>query len=143
MSESDLNANKTLVKNYLQAMSQMDMDKAASMMHSAFEAQIPNITVRPNAYNKAEMLAFVGGLKAALPNGIRFEFRQMIAEKNSVSSMVDGFATTIDGTAYNNRYHFSHNIEEGKIIEHWEYIDSYLAAKVMGPIIKRLSEQNQ
>jgi ketosteroid isomerase-like protein len=62
----------------------------------------------------------------------------LTAEDNRVSAVVNGFAKTQDGTEYNNKYHFLIYLRDGKVSKHLEYMDSYLGAKVMGPILQRL-----
>ncbi len=64
----------------------------------------------------------------------------MTAEENRVSTVVNGFARTLDDTEYNKRYHFLPYIRDGLILKQLEHIDSYLAAKVMGPIMLRLQQ---
>jgi len=140
ITQHELLANKALVKNFLNALSSMKVDDAREMIHEECVFHIPNITMKPNTYNGPEMLKFVAGLKDAIPDGIRFEYIEMTAEEDRVTSIVNGYSTTIDGTDYNNKYHFLHTIKDGKIIKQMEYIDSYLGAKVLGPILKRLAE---
>ena len=136
--DNKLEQNKALVKEFLLALYDLRVDDARQMMVSDCMFQIPNITMRPDTFIGEEMLNFLLMLKSALPEGFRAEFVEQTAEDNRVSTMVNGFAKTCDGTDYNNRYHFLHVVEDGKIVKHYEYIDSYLAAKVMGPILKRL-----
>jgi ketosteroid isomerase-like protein len=139
MSEpSQLELNKKVAQTYLIALSEMRIDDARALMHEECICELPTITLKPNLFGRDGMLEFIQSVKKAIPDGIRFEFKDMTAEDNRVSAIVNGYAKTIDGTSYNNRYHFLLAVDGGKISRHVEYFDSYLGAKVMGPILKRV-----
>jgi uncharacterized protein len=135
--QHDLTANKARVKAYLTALSSMRLDEARAMMHPECDCIIPTISLKPNRFQRDEMLAFVGGVKDALPGGIRFEFEDFTAEEDRVSAIANGFAKTIEGAEYNNTYHFLITLRDGKVIKHLEYMDSFLAGKVMGPLLAK------
>jgi ketosteroid isomerase-like protein len=132
-----LETNKALARRYLRAIAEMRLDEARGLMHEKCVCELPTITLNPNVFDRDAMLQFIGSVQRILPAGIRFEFKDMTAEDNRVSVIADGHAKTIEGTDYNNHYHFLLEIEAGKIARHLEYFDSFLGAKVMGPLLKR------
>lgn len=131
-------ANKAVVREFLLSLSQLRLDEARELMHKQCECQLMTVSIKPNVFDREGMLHFLESVKSALPGAIRFEFVEMTTEGNRVSTVVNGFSKTIEGTDYNNRYHFLHYLEDGKIRKHLEFMDSYLGAKVIGPILQRL-----
>ena len=138
--DQDLEINKSLVRKFLKSLYEFDMETARGMMHPESEFFVQNVTVRPNRFSGPEMAEFIQQVGEVIPEGFKFEIIEMTAEENRVSTVVNGFARTIDDTEYNNRYHFLHYIRDGLILKQLEYIDSYLAAKVLGPIMLRLKQ---
>lgn len=129
--------NKALAKQYLQLTFSLNTKAMAELMHDDFEGFFPTISLRPNQFNKSEMLEFLGKIPLALPQGIECNILELTAESDRVAVAVRGHAKTVDGTDYNNHYHFLLYMQDKQIIRHFEYFDSYLAAKVLGPILRR------
>ena len=113
------------------------------LIHERCRCELPTVSLQPNVFDREGMLAFVESIRKLIRDCIRFEFEEMTAEENRVSVIVNGYAKTIDGGSYNNRYHFLLQIDENQIIRHLEYFDSFRGAKVMGPILKRLMPKAQ
>ena len=131
---------KALVRQYLIALGSLDGAKAREYMHDDYACEIINAAIRPGTFDAKGFCRFLAGVDAVLSTPIEFDFIEMTAEGNRVSTVANGFATTIDGTPYNNRYHFLNHVEGGKVIRHLEFLDSYLARKVLGPIMARLGK---
>lgn len=140
---TSLDANKDLVRRFLQALYEFHLDDVLELMHPACEFLVPNVTMRPETYDGKAMIEFLKRVRLVIPGGFRFDILEMTAEDDRVSSRVNGYATTVDGTEYNNRYHFLHTVKDGRVIGHVEYIDSYYAAKVLGPIMLRLTGESR
>jgi uncharacterized protein len=135
-----LSSNKALVRDYLNALGSQDTDRIAPFLHPDYVAHIRSIAMRPDTFDGPEFMGFIKGLGNILATPMRLEFVEMTEEDNRVSTIARGFATTVDGDAYNNQYHFLNYIEDGKVIKHLEYMDSFLGAKVLGPIMQRLAK---
>jgi ketosteroid isomerase-like protein len=135
-----IDSNKHLVGQFIDVLGRLNLESAAAMMHDNYVCEIPCITMRPDTFSKTGLLAYLGGLGAFLPEGIRFEIVEMTAEADRVSTIANGFATTVEGKVYNNRYHFLHYVAEGKIIRQLEYMDSFLGAKVLGPLMQKSAQ---
>jgi ketosteroid isomerase-like protein len=73
-----------------------------------------------------------GPVVERLEAGIRFTFKSVIAEGNHVAIEADGSARTKDGRDYRNAYCFVVRVENGKVVESREYMDTELAKAVIG-----------
>ena len=80
---------------------------------------------------KKEIINFAQNILAAFPSGITFKITGMTAEEEKVAVEVSGEAIHASGQTYNNQYHFLLRIQDGKIIELKEYMDTQLAAKIL------------
>ena len=80
---------------------------------------------------KKEIINFAQNILAAFPNGITFKITGMTAEEEKVAVEVRGEAIHASGQTYNNQYHFLLRIQDGKILELKEYMDTQLAAKIL------------
>ena len=80
---------------------------------------------------KKEIINFAQNILAAFPSGITFKITGMTAEEEKVAVEVSGEAIHAAGQTYNNQYHFLLRIQDGKILELKEYMDTQLAAKIL------------
>ena len=143
MNIQSLRNNKVLIEQYLEALGSLDGDKARAFMHEDYSCRIISAAVKPDMYDAAGFCHFIEGFKAILATRIEFTVVEMTAEENRVSTLANGFSTTIDGKPYNNEYHFLNHIRDGKVIGHLEFMDSYLGAETLGPIMARLRREKK
>ena len=80
---------------------------------------------------KEEVVSFAQNILAAFPTGIKFNITGMTAEGDRVAVEISGEAIHASGETYNNQYHFLLRIQDGKILELKEYMDTQLAAKIL------------
>ena len=80
---------------------------------------------------KKEIINFAQNILSAFPSGITFKITGMTAEEEKVAVEVNGEAIHSSGQTYNNQYHFLLRIQDGKILELKEYMDTQLAAKIL------------
>ena len=80
---------------------------------------------------KKEVVSFAQNILSAFPSGIKFTITGITAEEERVAVEVSGEAIHASGQTYNNQYHFLLRIQEGKILELKEYMDTQLAAKIL------------
>ena len=80
---------------------------------------------------KKEIINFAQNILAAFPSGITFKITGMTAEEEKVAVEVSCQAIHASGQTYNNQYHFLLRIQDGKILELKEYMDTQLAAKIL------------
>jgi hypothetical protein len=80
---------------------------------------------------KEEIINFAQNILSAFPSGITFNITGMTAEEEKVAVEISGEAIHASGQTYNNQYHFLLRIQDGKILELKEYMDTQLAAKIL------------
>ena len=80
---------------------------------------------------KEEVVSFAQNTLADFPTGIKFNITGMTAEGDRVAVEISGEAIHASGETYNNQYHFLLRIQDGKILELKEYMDTQLAAKIL------------
>ena len=74
-------------------------------------------------------------LKSVAPEGIEFDVLYLTAEADRVAAEIAGKATLINGTPYNNQYHFLFFLHDGRIYKIKEYMDTKLVDAALGPLV--------
>ena len=72
-------------------------------------------------------------LRARLADRYRASAQRIIADGDYVVVQARGEATTKDGSPYNNEYCFVYRMENGKIREVTEYLDTELVTQALAP----------
>lgn len=134
---SELEQNKQLARTFISLLGAIDLDGIQKLFAEGVEYNIPNTGCTSGKLDLRRFLKTMAGLGKACPQGVRFELRDLTAEEDRVSCRVDGYAKMMDGSDYNNRYHFLLKIRAGKIYEAYEYYDSLLVEKVFGPLLSK------
>jgi ketosteroid isomerase-like protein len=78
-----------------------------------------------------------GYLETLVQPGRKTIPHRLIADEDFVVVQGKGQMTTKGGVPYNNDYCLVYRIKDGKIAEMWEYCDSVLTEKVLGPFPAR------
>jgi ketosteroid isomerase-like protein len=73
-----------------------------------------------------------GPVVEKLEAGIQLELTNVIAEGNRVAIEAHGRARSKDGRDYHNRYCFVVTVENGKVVESHEYMDTQLVKAIIG-----------
>jgi ketosteroid isomerase-like protein len=63
------------------------------------------------------------------PAGLQYTVRVLTGEENRVAALVDGIGIMKNGDAYNNQYHFLMVVDDGRIVEIFEYLDTLYAQR--------------
>jgi uncharacterized protein len=74
-------------------------------------------------------------------SGVEFRVVTLTAEDDRVACELEGYATMINGKAYNNTYHFLTFFRDGKICKIKEYLDTKLGDAVLGPYLTGSADQ--
>ena len=74
----------------------------------------------------------LGLLRSRLADRYRASAQRIIAEGDTVVAEVRGLATTTSGVPYNNEYCFIYRMQDGKIHEVTEYLDTELVTAALG-----------
>lgn len=130
----ELNENKKIVNEFIEAMKTSNVDKLKTMITDDFSWWIigkPEYLATAGEHDTAYFLGFFKGT-ALFPDGADFKTTSMISEGNKVAAEAEFKARTAMGTDYENSYHFLFIIEDGKIKRMKEYMDTYHAKVTFG-----------
>lgn len=132
--KAELEVNKALVSDFIEAMRTSNVDKLKTMITDDFSWWIigkPEYLATGGEHDTEYFLGFFKGTEL-FPNGADFKSTSMIAEGNTVTAEAEFKALTAMGTNYENYYHFLFKIENGKIKRMKEYMDTYHAKVTFG-----------
>ena len=123
-----IETNKQLVTDAFSALSSGDTDTFMDKLSDDIRWTIIGTTVFSGAYQGKTDLAerLFGTLVPQLESGITVDIRSLIGEGDTVIAECRGQALTKTGRAYNNTYCFVLRIEDGKIRNLTEYLDTEL-----------------
>jgi ketosteroid isomerase-like protein len=133
-SNMELNENKKIVNEFIEAMKTSNVDKLKTMITDDFSWWIigkPEYLATAGEHDTEYFLGFFKGTEL-FPNGAEFKTTSMISEGNKVAAEAEFKAKTVMGTDYENSYHFLFIIENGKIKRMKEYMDTYHAKVTFG-----------
>ena len=133
---SDLGSNKQLVKDFLKALGNYDLEALSTVLAENVVFNIPNSGSFPDRITLAELPMVTGMLAAVCPEGIYFKILELTAEADRVSARVEGRGAMQEGE-YHNHYHFLFRISGRKIVETFEYMDSLLVEQTFGPMLSQ------
>jgi len=130
----ELNENKKIVNEFIEAMKTSNVDKLKTMITDDFSWWIigkPEYLATAGEHDTKYFLAFFKGTEL-FPEGADFKTTSMISEGNKVAAEAEFRAKTAMGSDYENYYHFLFIIEDGKIKRMKEYMDTYHAKVTFG-----------
>jgi ketosteroid isomerase-like protein len=125
----ELEANKQIVRDFIEAMRTSNVDTLKTMITDDFSWWIigkPEYLATAGEHDTEYFLGFFKG-DELFPEGTDFKTTSMTAEGNRVAAEAEFKAKTAMGTYYENYYHFLFIIENGKVKRMKEYMDTYNA----------------
>lgn len=127
--------NKALVKSIWEARARRDNEPFRAAMADDFVWRIIGTTAWSGAYKgKAEIIErLLGPLYAQLTAPSSLTPTRILADEDYVVVQCDGDATTLSGKRYANTYCFVIRVENGKLRELTEYMDTALVDRVLQP----------
>jgi ketosteroid isomerase-like protein len=134
INKMELNENKKIVTEFIEAMKTSNVDKLKTMITPDFSWWIigkPEYLATAGEHDTDYFLGFFKGSEL-FPNGADFKTTSMISEGNKVAAEAEFRALTAMGTNYENYYHFLFIIEDGKVKRMKEYMDTYHAKVTFG-----------
>jgi len=132
--QNQLEENKALVKEFVEAMRVSDVEKLKTMITEDFSWWIigkPEYLATGGEHDREYFLGFFKG-DELFPEGMEFKVTSMVAEGNAVATEAEIKAKTAMGSYYENYYHFLFAVEDGKIKRMKEYMDTYHAKTTFG-----------
>ena len=126
--------NKRIVQEFYDAGNRGDMETCLNLISDQIVwTNIGTTSLSGVFRGKKELMEkLLGPLFGQLKAGIRMEVQLLIAEGDYVVSQSSGTAETHDGRPYNNSYCWILRLQDGKIAELKEYMDTELATSVFG-----------
>lgn len=125
--------NKQIVKEFFERFSAADVAGAFELLNESAtwramgrEGGLPLSGER----DKQAIGKLIEDVKAGFPDGIKLTPTGWTCEGDRVAVEVESFATKLNGTVYNNFYHFLVTIADGKIVSIREYFDTLHVKKV-------------
>ena len=127
-------ADKKTVQQFYEAGNRGDMETCFGLIADHITWTNMGTTSLSGTYNgKADLMErLLGPLFGQLKAGIHMDVQRMVAEGDYVVAQSNGTAETLDGRPYNNRYCWIIRLEDGKLAEVTEYMDTELATEVFG-----------
>ncbi len=132
----ELKVNKTVVKEFIVAMQNSNVEKLKTMITNDFSWWIigkPEYLVTAGEHDKDYFLGFFKGGEL-FSEGPEFKIISIMAEDNKVATEATFKAKTAMGTFYENTYHFLFIIENGKVKRMKEYMDTFSAKRLLESI---------
>jgi hypothetical protein len=134
-------SNKQAVQDFLAALGDGDAERLASVLADDAVACAKGTGSFSVERDRATILAAAGMLKAMIPEGIAFSVISLTAEDDRVVAEVEGRATLVDGTPYNNGYAFVARLRDGRIAHLNEYYCTLLTENTLVPLAAAAMEQ--
>lgn len=134
---SNLDENKALVRDFVEALGRLDTEKFLSYLSDDVMFETMGEISASGVKTKAEVAREFPALQEILPNGLKLTIDSMAAEGDKVHLEVSGKSRTIDGEDYNNNYAYFIVIRGGKIVSFREYLNAHLVVRVLGPALAR------
>ncbi|MDB5968396.1 MAG: hypothetical protein JWQ90_846 [Hydrocarboniphaga sp.] len=128
--------NKAVVTAFMRALGSGDLDTLQALITEDIQAVCTGTSVVSGTRHHADICAVAGFLGTVTRGGIDFQILSMTAEDERVSCEVQGYSTLVNGTAYNNQYHFLFFIRDRRVFRIREYIDTKLADEALGPLLQ-------
>jgi ketosteroid isomerase-like protein len=125
--------NKQRIERMFDALSNADSRPFVELMADDISWTVMGRTRWSGTYRgkSAVLTELLGVLRARLADRYRATAQRIIAEGPFVVVEARGVATTKDGRPYNNEYCFIYRMEDGKIREVTEYLDTELVTSAL------------
>ncbi|MEO8296292.1 MAG: nuclear transport factor 2 family protein [Burkholderiales bacterium] len=127
--DHDLEANKALVRAFLEAFAQGGF--AAALNHVSDDCRWWTAGA---TYSMAQIAGLGQWMEAHLTDGIRMEVGTLTAECDRVAAEAQSHAPLTNGQVYVNQYHYLCRVAGGRIVEVREHCDTHHAKTVFATL---------
>ena len=134
--------NKRTVEKYFKAVNSMDEDKIRSLLSEDFKIKSRNVNPPVLRYEWGidQFAAAPRLMSARMKKPLQLRLLAMTAEDDRVAVEADSYGEMLDGSIYENAYHFLFTFKDGKIAEVLEYCCSYTAFEIFGKYLNEKGE---
>ena len=132
---SSIQDNKAVVADFLSTFSTGDVAAILGRMHDQGTWWVSgSIEGMSGLYTKEQLGALLLGVVEVYETGaLKIMPTSMISEGDVVAAEAESFARLTTGKVYNNRYHFRFTVQDGKVKEVREYMDTMHARETFFP----------
>ncbi|HEY6561008.1 MAG TPA: nuclear transport factor 2 family protein [Polyangiaceae bacterium] len=120
-------ANKATVKDFFARLSAKDVSGALDLLADDATWRLPGkpgSTPIVGERSKAQMARLFQNMMSNLKDGLTMTVKSLIAEGDRVAVETESLGELQNGRVYNNHYHFSMTLADGKIRVVHEYYDT-------------------
>lgn len=128
-------ANKQVVRDFLSALGRGDASGLAAVLSPDVKAIATGTCFMSGTRDYDTVLSAAGQLGAITRDGIDFTILSMTAEEDRVSAEAKGRSVLVNGTPYDNEYHFLFTVQGGRIVQIREYFCTKLTEEAFAPLI--------
>lgn len=121
---SDLEANKAVVRAWATALTANDTAGVMKLYADDIHITTMGHTLISGRYGPEQVSTFVHSVLDVFPEGLNMQVHSMIAEGDYVAVEATASGIHVSGADYVQDYHFVFRIEDGKIEELKEYLDT-------------------
>jgi ketosteroid isomerase-like protein len=125
--------NKQIVNSFFELVSEGNTTDAFKLIDENVNWWIPGTLPFSGNKTKEEYQQIINAIKTGFPTGFTLTVKSLIAEGNKVATEVESSGNHVNGKAYNNKYHFLFEIENGKIKSVKEYMDTLHLYQLLMP----------
>jgi hypothetical protein len=120
--------NKTLASEFFARFSANDIAGALDTMADDatwWIAGKPELSSAAGVHSKEQIARIFYNMAGQLKDGLKMTVKSVIAEGDKVAVEIESYGELRNGRIYNNEYHTSMTIRDGKISEVREYLDTH------------------
>lgn len=138
---SQTEANKAIVRTFIEAMGSSDGATAATCLSKDAYTQAKGFGKFAGVRHYDTIVGTIDAFKVLLPTGLCPDFKSFIAEGDRVVVEFEGNSTTCDGKPYNNQYCMIFTLQDEKIKQVNEYFCTKTADDVLWPLVEAMSSE--
>ena len=131
---------RQVIENYYNAIDAGNMDEAYSYMSPGLRYWISGEGSWPLGgwYNGAESTSkMMSGLSERFLAGFKLTINSIVVEGERASVLLETNGIRTDGKKYHNQVHFAIVVQDGKIVEQQEFLDTIVAKDLFcGPMLE-------
>jgi uncharacterized protein len=126
--QADLEANKNVIRQYLQLLEQGDVKAAGDLVADDVQWWV----LGPGYMPKQALLGIWGQMFGAMSKKRAMRPTGMVAEGDRVAAEFEGEFELVDGRTFLNHFNTVFTLANGKIVAAREYMDTALMEKLFG-----------
>ena len=123
-------ANKKIAREFMDVLTKADAEALDRLYAEDFELWTAGSLPFSGRKSRAEAIGNAPLVLGMFPSGLEFEIVGMTAEGERVAIEAISRGTHVGGKSYANHYHFLMRVQDGKIVEFKEYMDTEHAREV-------------